>query len=459
MGPDDKLGMAHRLAVYLGELARVVGHAARVGPLMAYCAGLLATEGRRNAEAMAVVTKPEHVSAQHQRLMHIVAESEWSDEQMLAKVRELVVPSMTRRGGPIEAWIIDDTSFPKQGEHSVGVQRQYCGQLGKQANCQVAVTLSIANHHASLPIAYQLYLPKEWANDKARRKKAHVPPSIRFKTKPQIALEQIRAALKAGVAPGVVLMDAGYGNNGPLRQAITALGLTYAASIQTTTKVRPVRDDDPKPSPRVSVEALALSLPKRAWRTVVWREGTNKKLRSRFARVRVRVAPIRGESRFAKETLLIEWPKGEAKPTKYWLATVDPDMPLTRLVDLAKMRWRIEHDYRDLKQEIGLGHYEGRGWRGFHHHGILSIASYGFLISERERIPPSGPRFAGQIEKSPIPRDYRPRGAPCPASAPRAKLNRDDPLYARRRDCDDPAAVPELPPPHSVQSETEFVTQ
>jgi SRSO17 transposase len=188
----------------------------------------------------------------------------------------------------------------------------------------------------------------------------------------------------------VVLMDAGYGNNGPLRQALTALGLSYAAAIQTTTKVRPVREDDPKP-PRVSVEALALSLPKRAWRTVAWREGTNVKLRSRFARVRVRVSPIRGEARFAEETLLVEWPKGEAKPTKYWLATVDPKMSLRRLVDLAKMRWRVERDYEDLKQETGLGHYEGRGWPGFHHHGTLCIAAYGFLISERERIPPSGP--------------------------------------------------------------------
>jgi SRSO17 transposase len=458
MGLDNQLEMTHRLAAYLGEVTSVVGHADRVGPVHAYCAGLLVTEGRRNAETMAVVTKPAHVSAQHQKLQHIVANSEWSDEQVLAKVRELVVPSMTRRG-PIEVWIIDDTSFPKQGQHSVGVHHQYCGQLGKQANCQVAVTLSIANHHASLPIAYQLYLPREWADDKARRKKAHVPPSIRFKTKPQIALEQIRAALLAGVAPGVVLMDAGYGNNSILRQAITGLGLPYVAAIQTTTKVRPVREDDPKP-PRVSVEALALSLPKRAWRTVAWREGTNKKLRSRFARVRVRVAPIRGESRFAEETLLIEWPKGEAKPTKYWLATVDPDMSLRKLVDLAKKRWRIEHDYRDLKQEIGLGHYEGRGWPGFHHHGTLSIAAYGFLISERERIPPSGPHSAAPIEKSPVPSDYRPRGASRPASAPRPKLDRDDPLHAGRRYCNGPAAaVPVFHPSLSAQQETELVTQ
>jgi SRSO17 transposase len=457
MGLDLGTEVVDRLARYLGELTKVVGHGDRAKPLRDYCTGLLGTEGRRSVEPMAVVTEPARVSAQHQKLLHFVANSPWSDEPMLAKVREQVAPTMTQRG-PIEVWIIDDTSFPKQGKHSVGVHHQYCGQLGKQANCQVAVTLSIANHHASLPIAYRLYLPREWADDRARRKKAHVPGAIRFKTKPQIALEQIRAALKAGVAPGVVLMDAGYGNGSILRQAITGLGLSYVAAIQTTTKVRPVREDDPQP-PRVSVEALALSLPKRAWRTVTWREGANKKLRSRFARVRVRVAPIRGEARFAEETLLIEWPKGEAKPAKYWLATVDPDMPLRRLVDLAHMRWRVEHDYRDLKQEIGLGHYEGRGWPGFHHHGTLCIAAYGFLISERERIPPSGPHSTARIEKSPVPSGYRPRGAPDPAAAPRSQLHRHHPPHLGRRDRNHLAAMPVLPPAIAEKQETEFMMQ
>src|SRR5467141_4174775 len=401
MGLGSRMEIADRFATYVGELTKVIGHADREGPLRDYCSGLLATEGRRSVEPMAAVTAPARVSAQHQKLLHFVANAAWSDELMLAKVRELVVPSMTRHG-PIEAWIIDDTSFPKKGRHSVGVHHQYCGQLGKQANCQVVVTLSIANHHASLPIAYRLYLPRAWINDRSRRAKAHVPRAIRFKTKPQIALERIRAALLAVVAPGVVLMDASYGSNSALRQALTELGLCYVAAIVSTVKVRPVRKDNPKP-PRVSVEALALSLPKHAWRTITWREGTNERLQSRFARVRVRVSPIRGEARFAEETLLIEWPKDEAKPTKYWLATVDPDIPLRRLVDLAKMRWRVERDYEDLKQETGLGHYEGRGWPGFHHHGTMCIAAYGFLISERETIPPSGPRSSRTLAKPAVP--------------------------------------------------------
>src|SRR5258705_196542 len=346
MGLDSGTEVADRLATYLGELTKAVGHADRAKPLRDYCSGLLGTEGRRSVEPIAVVTDPAHVQVQHQKLLHFVANSPWSDEQMLAKVREQVVPKMTRRG-PIEAWIIDDTSFPKQGRHSVGVHHQYCGQLGKQANCQVTVTLSIANHHASLPIAYRLYLPRVWTDDAARREKAHVPAAIRFKTKPQIALEQIRAALKAG----------------------------------------------------------------------------------------------------------------EAKPTKYWLTTVDPNMSLRRLVDLAKLRWRIEHDYRDLKQEIGLGHYEGRGWPGFHHHGTLCIAAYGFLISERERIPPSEPHSAARIEESPVPSGYRPRGAPDPAAAPRPQFDRHNPPHVGRCDCNDLPSMPVLPPPPAAQPETEFMTQ
>jgi SRSO17 transposase len=325
------------------------------------------------------------------------------------------------------------------------VHHQYCGQLGKQANCQVAVTLSIANRHGSLPIGYRLYLPRAWTDDRLRRAETHVPSSIRFKTKPQLALEQIRAAVETKVAPGAVLMDAGYGTNSDLRRAITGLGLAYVAAIISTVKVRAVREDNRKPK-RVSVEALARSLPKQAWRTITWREGSNAKLRSRFARVRVRAAPIRGEARFAEETLLIEWPRDEAAPTKYWLTTVDHDMPFHDLVDLAKLRWRIERDYQELKQQVGLGHYEGRTWRGFHHHATMSIAAYGFLISERERIPPSGPDCAATIEKPALPSGYRPRGAPDPAATPRPKLDRHHSSPVGRRNRSGTATMPMLYP-------------
>jgi len=454
MGLETVSDGADRFMAFVEGLTSVIGHADRAVPLRDYCIGLLTAEGRKSVEPMAAVTAPARVSAQHQKLLHFVGEGKWSDERVLAKVRELVMPAIERHG-PIEAWIIDDTSYPKQGTHSVGVHHQYCGQLGKQANCQVAVTLSIANHHASLPVAYRLYLPKDWADDAERRNKAHVPEAIGFKTKPQIALAQIRAALAAGVAPGVVLMDASYGTNSALRAGIAALALTYVAAILSTVKVRAVAD----PDARVSARELALGLPKHAWRTITWRDGSADPLRSRFARVRVRTAPIRGAAARPEETLLIEWPRGEAAPTKYWLSNVDRKISFRELVDIAKMRWRIERDYQDLKQEIGLGHYEGRGWRGFHHHATLCIAAYGFLISERETIPPSAPRSSGRFAKPAISGGYQPRGAAAPAATPRPQLHRDAPLRNGGRDRPDAAALPMLRPQVSTKHATKFMRQ
>ena len=435
-----------RFVAYVGGLTSVIGHADRAAPLKGYCTGLLAAEGRRSVEPMAAVTAPAGVSAQHQKLLHFVANSTWSDAAVLAKVREMVVPKIERHG-PIKAWIVDDTSFPKQGKHSVGVHHQYCGQLGKQANCQVVVTLSVANHHASLPIAYRLYLPEAWIEDCDRRKKARIPDEVTFKTKPEIALEQIRAACGAGVSKGVVLMDAGYGNDSALRHGVSALGLSYVAGIVPTIKVQAViKGGEPGTSwgPRIDAKALALGLPRHAWRTITWREGTNERLSSRFARVRVRTSPIRRAKERAEETLLIEWPEGEAEPTKYWLSTVPESTSFRELVDIAKMRWRIERDYQDLKQEIGLGHYEGRGWTGFHHHGTLCIAAYGFLVSERETIPPSGPRCAGSLPKPALPQGYRPRGASDPAATPRPQLDRHHPPQTGAGDRPDVTEMPML---------------
>ena len=431
MGLDTIADGTDRFEAYLEELTSVIGHADRADPLRHYCLGLLSTEGRKSVEPMAAVTAPASVSVQYQKMLHFVANSPWSDAPVLAKVREKVVPQIERHG-PIKVWIIDDTSFPKQGTHSVGVAHQYCGELGKQANCQVAVTLSIANHHASLPIAYRLYLPKEWGEDAQRRKKARVPEEIEFKTKPQIALEQIRAACAAGVPRGVVLKDSSYGSNSALRTGVSELGLCYVAGITATIKVQRVLRGG-QLGKRMSVKQLALRLPKHAWRTITWRQGTNEVLRSRFARVQVRTAPIRGAAERPEETLLIEWPEGEAKPTKYWLSTVDKNISFRGLVDLAKMRWRVERDYQELKQEVGLGHYEGRSWPGFHHHGTLCIAIYGFLISERETIPPSGPGRSIRFETPALPGGYRPRGAATAAATACPQLDRDASSQSRPR--------------------------
>jgi len=351
---------------------------------------------------------------------------------MLAKVGEMVLPAI-ERSGPIEAWIIDDTGFPKKGRHSVGVTRQYCGQLGKQDNCQVAVTLSLANHEASLPVAYRLYLPEDWAKDQARRRKAKVPETIAFQTKPEIALEQIKAARAAGLPAGVVLMDAGYGNDTRLRREVTALSMSYVAGIGPNTSVwapgmgplpappgkgtgRPPkllrRDEQHQPT---SVKALALSLSAEAWQTITWREGTADWLASRFARQRVRPAHRDNELSELRpeEWLLIEWPEGEAEPAKYWLATLPEDITFEALVDFAKLRWRIERDYQELKQELGLGDYEGRGWRGFHHHATLCIAAYGFLIARTRRHSPLSTSFSPRSSRDlPFPAVTDPEAPP-----------------------------------------------
>ena len=396
MGRAGAKDIELRFAGYVEGLASVIGHADRAGPLRDYCTGLVMPCERKSVEPMAAITAPERTAAQHQSLLHFVGQGAWSDDAVLAKVREMVMPRIERHG-PIEAWIIDDTSFPKQGRHSVGVSHQYCGQLGKQANCQVAVSLSLANHAASLPVAYRLYLPKVWAEDGNRRGKAGVPEDVAFKTKPEIALEQMRWACEAGLPGSLVLVDAGYGHDSKLRTGITELGKRYVAGIQPQTLVwKPGtrRGRAPKKGRRdaphtTSVKDLALGLRAKAWRTIKWREGTNEWLSSRFARVRVSVASSHERvEKLATEWLLIEWPEGEDEPTKYWLSTLPKNISFHDLVDAAKLRWRIERDYQELKQEVGLGHFEGRGWRGFHHHATLCIAAYGFLISERETIPP-----------------------------------------------------------------------
>ena len=311
--------------------------------------------------------------------------------------------------------------------------RQYCGQVGKQDNCRVAVSLSVTTEKASMPIAFRLYLPEAWTKDRKRRKKTGVPDEIKFQTKAQIALEQIQRARERGIPEGVVLADAGYGNDTSFRTALTRMELTYVMGVQSTVTVwKP--GEEPKPAPArqgstgrprkllqrdakhqpVSAKELATSLPAEAWYKVTWRQGVKKKLQSRFAALRVRPAHRdywRAEPH-PEEWLLIEWPSGETEPTKYWLSTLSVDTPLVEVVHMAKHRWIIERDYQELKQELGLGHYEGRGWRGFHHHATLCITAYGFLVAERNRFSPSARIGNLGLPAPEPPTDFRPRGSP-----------------------------------------------
>ena len=434
MGKGTEPGpQKRRFAAYIEGLAEAAGHADRAVPLENYCTGLLLDGERKSVEPMAARLAPQNVQRMHQSLHHLVADAPWNDEAVLRQVRESVLPVMQRHG-KVVCWIVDDTGFPKKGKHSVGVARQYCGQVGKQDNCQVAVSLSVATWSSSLPIAYRLYLPEAWANDQERRQAVGVPEEVGFQTKPEIALDQIRQAVEDDVPQGVVVADAGYGNDGQFRSGISKLNLEYVLGVQSSMTVwkpgteplppkprkpmgRPPRllrrDEDHQP---ISAKQMALSLPEDSWTTVTWRAGTRQKLRSRFAAVRVRPAhrDYWQAEPHDEEWLLIEWPKDESEPTKYWLSTLSPATKLKPLVLMAKQRWIIERDYEELKQELGLGHYEGRGWRGFHHHATLCVAAYGFLIAERNRFSPSARVGAVGLSAPQPPSGFRPRGSPAP---------------------------------------------
>jgi SRSO17 transposase len=419
-----------RFAAYLDSLAQAAEHADRVEPLKSYCKGLLLPGERKSVEPMAARLAPDNVRQTHQSLHHLVADAPWSDEALLEQVRHSVLPAM-KRNGPLIAWIVDDTGFPKKGTHSVGVTRQYCGQLGKQENCRVAVSLSIATEHVSLPIAWRLYLPEEWAEDRERREKTGVPQEISFQTKPKIALEQIRKAVREGIPMAPVLADGAYGDDTKFREGLSELKLRYTVGVRGPTTVWPpgkaplpaktVKIGRPakylrrnKNHQPVSVKQLAESLPPQEWKTVTWREGIKKKLRSRFAATRVRPAhrDFERSEPHPEQWLLIEWPKGESEPTKYWFSTEPTDISRRDLVKLAKHRWIIERDYQELKQELGLGHYEGRGWRGFHHHATLCIAAYGFLVAERSRFSPSARADRLELRTAKLPSEFHPRGSP-----------------------------------------------
>jgi SRSO17 transposase len=415
---------------YIDAISGGLGHVDRIAPFRSYCTGLLLPGERKSVEPMAALIDPANVRKSHQSLHHFVSTSAWDDQAVLTRVGDLTIPVLQKRE-PIRAWIVDDTGVPKKGKHSVGVSHQYCGQLGKQANCQVAVSLSIANTFASVPIAYRLYLPQVWIDDADRRKACGVPEDLTFATKQQISFNQICNAVDAGIPSGVVLADAAYGDDTGFRDDLTDLGMSYAVSIKGTTTVWRPGEEPLLPHQRtgrrgpaatrlahsaeqrpISAFNLARELTPSAFEEVTWREGTKTPLRSRFAAVRVRPAhrdTLRSVPR-NHEWLLIEWPKDEQEPIKFWLSTLDESSSKSELVETVKLRWRIERDYQELKQELGLNQYEGRGWRGFHHHATLCIAAYGFLLIDQGGFSPSGKRRV-RLAQPAVPDDFRPRGS------------------------------------------------
>jgi len=420
-----------RFDEFVKRLGEVVGHADRLEPLRGYLTALLLPGERKSVEPMAARIDPRHVRARHQSLHHFVATAPWDEREVLAVARDYALAQLERHA-PVAAWVIDDTGIPKKGSHSVGVTRQYCGCLGKQDNCQVVVTLSLVNQTMSVPCAYRLYLPEKWAQDPIRRREAGVPAEVDFATKWEIALAEVDPLLADDLPRAPVVADAGYGVVTDFRDGLALRGLGYLVGVSAETTVWPPGREPLPPKRRtgrgrppsrirrsaghqpVSVAQLAHSLPPSYWHTVRWREGTRGTLQSRFTALRVRPAH-RDHQRPAPrpvEWLLIEWPSSEPKPAKFWLSTLREDVTLEDLVRLAKIRWRVERDYEELKGELGLDHYEGRGWRGFHHHGALCIAAYAFLVAERARLSP--PQPLAFLRAPRLPTGFRPRGAPSP---------------------------------------------
>ena len=450
-------GVESRFERYAQKMVETLGHASRATPARWYLRGLMLPGQRKSVEPMAARVYPQDVESAHQSMHHLVADSEWSDTQLLSAVAHEVVPVLGQQGQAPWFWIIDDTSYRKWGKHSVGVVRQYCGHLGKTENCQVAVSLTLATEEGSLPLNYRLYLPQEWTRNKKRCQAAGVPKGVGFATKGQLAWTQIEAALAAGIPRGTVLMDAGYGDEAAMRDRLSAHDLSYAVAVRPATTVW-WGEHQPAPAARkhrrggrprtrvrrdarhqpLGVLGLARELPAARWRTIEWREGTNAPLASRFARVRVRAA--QGDRPREEEWLLIEWPRGETEPTHYFLSNLPETVPLEELVATVKVRWRIERDYLELKQELGLGHYEGRNWRGFHHHASLCIAAYGFLMLERLS---GSKKNSARLQAPVLSETFRPRGA-RPDATPHPVVDRHRALSPGSRHRAQASAMPML---------------
>lgn len=359
-----------------------------------YVRGLLSSAERKSVEPMAAAVSP----GEKEQLHHFVATSRWDiaplEAVLLDKADELV-------GGAQAHLIIDDTAVPKKGEHSVGVAHQYCGQLGKQANCQCLVSLTLARDEIPVPIALRLFLPESWAGNARRRRQAAVPEGVTHRPKWQIALDEIRRVKEHGVQFGDVLADAGYGACAAFRHELSAMGLTWAVGISPEQRVYPLsvrlkfpRQAEGRPrkhgiptAPRKTVREAIDALGPRAFRRISWRRGTKGPLVAEFAAVRVRVADGDHASHHihlpGEEAWLVCERRSNGE-VKYHLSNHSTRTGLRTIAAAIKARWSCEQAHQQLKQELGLGHFEGRSWHGLHHHAVLSMLAFAFLQHLRQ---------------------------------------------------------------------------
>jgi SRSO17 transposase len=379
-----------RLEGYFDGIGELLGSSHRRESFAMYAMGLLSESERKSMEPIAAraTGDPEHASAGHQRIHHFISSTSWDDHEVRLAAARYAIAALEERE-PVVAWIIDDTGFLKQGKHSVGVQRQYTGSAGKTANCQVAVSLSVTTPTQHLPIDFALFLPESWTEDAERRLKARIPADTVFKTKHDIALGMIEQAVLDKIPGTVVLADSFYGHSRPFREAVSLLGFDYGMAIYASDRMWLLdQRGHHQGEPRTAKE-IALALGPKAFRRCTWREGTSRPLTSRFALRRVKV-PCEPGLDPAEEWLLVEWPMGEDEPTAYFLTTLPRRMSKKQIVRLLKERYRTEQVYEELKGELGLDHFEGRSFPGWHHHVSAVLCAYAFLVAERARaFPPS----------------------------------------------------------------------
>jgi len=403
---DAAVAVKERLEAFAGEvLAEAMSRPVQRVNGGLYLRGLIEAGARKSLEPMVARLG---VEADYQSLQQFLADSPWDPVRVVGTVAERVAPVIG-----VEAWVLDDTGFPKDGKDSPGVKRQYSGTLGKTGNCQIGVSLHAVGNKGTVPLGWALYLPQEWCADGTRRRKAKIPDEVAFETKPELGVELVLRAAGWKLDRAPVLGDAAYGTNTELREKLHGAGLQYVLSVSRETRVfapetsfampvsagkagqrytRPRPDRDSQP-----IEALVAELGERALRTVTFRDGpAGRPVKSRFMFIRVRAAHHWDQSKgkWAKaveippeEWLVVEWPKGHEQPSDYWLSNLPASTKPARLARLARLRWKVELDYKQLKGELGLDHYEGRSWLGWYHHTALVTAAHGFLTLERLRPP------------------------------------------------------------------------
>jgi SRSO17 transposase len=394
---SSEIATAARLEEFFGRIETHLKDSRKRESFAMYACGILGDGERKSAEPIAARASadPEEVHNVHNKLLHFLGRSVWDDRAVRLEAARYAIEELQKRER-ITTWIVDDTGFLKQGSQSVGVQRQYTGSAGKITNCQIGVSLAIATGTEHLPLDFELYLPTKWAQDEARRRQARIPDVVNFKTKIRLALDMIERAAMRNVPGEIILADAAYGDASEFRNTIRLLGFDFAVGVQSTLRVaRLDTRDSVNEKPETAAELVARLGPKK-FRKLTWREGTNAKLSSRFCFVRVKVAEDDGLPLAEHEPLwlIAEWPEGENAPSKFLLTTLGRRMSKKQIVRLCKERWRTERMYEDLKGELGLDHFEGRSFPGWHHHVSVVLCCYAFVVAERSRsFPPSAARL------------------------------------------------------------------